>query len=197
MAQGDSERRAMMKNVLDAGFRVVLLSLALVACGRGDAGAQPEKKGADTGPIHYVPGGNAEMNAAIQRARATVGELLERLRQPPPGLSYLGVKVRLGNGDVGEHIWLYGVRLDGEQIVGRLMDDAERFPRYRRGNEVRVRPTEISDWMTVENGRACGGFTVRAMMPQMSAEERGDYLREMEIPRLPPGDQVCDGEAGR
>jgi uncharacterized protein YegJ (DUF2314 family) len=189
----------MTRDYLRGRTRVLALSLALVACGSHRIGGQQGKKApsAPTGRIYNISGGDAEMNAAIQRARATTAVLMARLRRPPPTQRYLGVKVRLGNVDLGEHIWLYDVRLDGERIAGRLLDDAQRFPRFRRGDVVRVLPSEISDWMVVDGGRACGGFTSRVLFRRMSATEQREYLREMEIPRLPSADRVCDVEGER
>ena len=177
---------------------ILALSAALLACGTGDAKAQDAKKGASpaTGIIVDVTASDAEMNAAIARAHATTDELLARLRHPSPAQTYLGVKVQFANERAGEHIWLYEVRLDGDHIVGRLLDDAEHFPQYHRGDVIRVLPSEISDWMTVENGRACGGFSMRVLVRRLSADQRKAYLRSMRVPRLPPGDRLCDTEDG-
>lgn len=138
------------------------------------------------------------MNAAVERARATVPELVARLEHAPPGLTYLGVKARLdGPEGVREHIWLYDVTYADGMIAGKLIDDAQMFPEFHAGNVVRVEPREISDWMTVENGRACGGFTSRIMVAEMNAEEQAAYFKEMGIPRLPSGSAICDhGPAG-
>src|SRR5262245_57451102 len=120
----------MMASMIRTSLRIGVLSFALVACGRGDASGQPGKKTAATGTIYNVEQSDAEMNAAVSRARATSGELVARLRRPPANLGYLGVKVRLGDNDArGEHIWLFNVRLDGDRIAGRLVDDAAHFPR--------------------------------------------------------------------
>jgi uncharacterized protein YegJ (DUF2314 family) len=179
--------------------RVLFLATTLLACaGVVGACAQPGKKaqssGSDAVPIVRVATDDEAMNHAIDRARATSGELLARLRNPPRTQSYLGVKVRVGGADGAEHIWLYDVRLEGEQIVGRLLDDAEYYPNVHRGDEVRVSPSQISDWMTIDGGRACGGFTVRVMLPMMSEAERADYFSSMKISRFPDGDRVCDDE---
>jgi uncharacterized protein YegJ (DUF2314 family) len=179
--------------------RVLFLAAVLVACaGVGGACAQPGKKAqssaSTTGTVVRVRSEDEAMNHAIDRARAISGDLLARLRNPPATQSYLGVKVRVGGEDGAEHIWLYGVHLEGEQIVGRLLDDAEYYPNVHRGDEMRVTPAEISDWMVIDGGRACGGFTVRVMLPMMSEAERADYFRSMEITRLPEGDRVCDNE---
>ncbi len=115
------------------------------------------------------------------------------MRDAPPGLTYLGVKVRLGDPDgMTEHIWLYDVTLAEGAIAGKLVDSAELLPGFHAGDVVQVEPRQISDWMTVENGRACGGFTSRIMVAEMNPEERAAYFQEMGIPRLPPGDEVCD-----
>jgi uncharacterized protein YegJ (DUF2314 family) len=182
--------------------RACVLAAVLVAC--GDAGRLPAKGGetardydGETRLLRTAVGDEA-MNAAIERARATAPQVVARLQHAPPGLAYLGVKVRLGDPDeAGEHIWLYDVTYSDGKIEGKLVDDAEMFPDFRASDVVRVEPREISDWMTVENGRACGGFTSRIMVAEMNAEERAAYFAEMGIPRLPPGDAVCDdGAAG-
>jgi uncharacterized protein YegJ (DUF2314 family) len=152
----------------------------------------PARKYDEKQNILYVSQEDRQMNAAIARARATVGEFLPRLEHPSKGLSYIGVKARLADAKRGEHIWLYDLRLEDGRIVGRLVDDAENFPDWKHGDELRVEPAEISDWMTVENGRVCGGFTSRIMVAQMNAEQRAAWLREMEIARMPTGDAVCD-----
>jgi uncharacterized protein YegJ (DUF2314 family) len=184
---------------LSRGFRIPVLAAALLACAAVAAKAQDGKPAptASNIPIVNVKDDDAEMNAAIARARATADELAARLRRPPPAQSYLGVKVQLGDEDSGEHIWLYDVRLEGDRIVGRLLEDAEYYPRYHRGDVIRVLPAEISDWMTVEGGRVCGGFTARVLIPRLTPGERKQYLQSMEIRRLPPGDRVCDTEDGR
>jgi uncharacterized protein YegJ (DUF2314 family) len=177
------------------GLLRVVAALALGGCGDQGARTPPAEQGRvydDKTRMLYVPIADTEMSHAIERARATLPEFLPRLQHPPAGQSYVGVKVRLGGDQEGEHIWLYEVRLEDGRIAGRLVDDAEYFPDRKRGEVVRVAPAEISDWMTVEDGRACGGFTSRVVVGQMDSTARAAWLREMEIERLPAGDAVCD-----
>jgi uncharacterized protein YegJ (DUF2314 family) len=137
---------------------------------------------------------NAALDSAMARARATSGQLLARLRRPPPGLSNASVKVSFSSDSHVEQIWVRDVRLKGDTLVGRLVDDAQHFPQYHRGDWIRVLPAEISDWMTVESGRACGGFTDRVLVVRVTPAERKRYYQSMGIRRLPPGDLVCDTE---
>ncbi|HEX8675124.1 MAG TPA: DUF2314 domain-containing protein [Longimicrobium sp.] len=182
--------------------RVFSLAALVAACGRSEQlAAQGNARGRDDGgerPIVQISSDDKAMNAAIDRARATVPKLIERLKQTPPRLSYLGVKVRLGGpGDAGEHIWLYDVTYADGKIVGKLAADARMFPSFDAGHVVQVEPREISDWMTVENGRACGGFTSRILVAELTVEQRAGYMKEMGIARLPSGGIVCDdGSSG-
>lgn len=185
--------------------RVCALAAALAAVSAcGDAGrvpaqgSEPARSFDEEAGILRVSTGDEAMNVAIDRARATVPQFVARLEDAPPGLTYLGAKVRVGDpAGMGEHIWLDDVTYTDGMIVGKLVNDAKTFPAFQAGDVVRVEPQEISDWMTVENGRACGGFTSRIVVAEASAQERAAYLKEMGIPRLPPGDAVCDdGSAG-
>ncbi|HEX8831026.1 MAG TPA: DUF2314 domain-containing protein [Longimicrobium sp.] len=168
------------------------------ACGRVEQAGKPVREFDEEKRIVHTNEDDQVMNAAIARARATAPQLIERLNHTPPGLSYLGVKAGLhGPGGVREHIWLSNVSYADGKIAGKLTEDARMFPGFNAGDVVRVEPGEISDWMTVENGRACGGFTSRIVLAEVTSEVRAAYMAEMGIPRLPPGDAVCDdGRAG-
>jgi uncharacterized protein YegJ (DUF2314 family) len=170
--------------------------LAMSACGdAGRSSAQdPPARTVDAAKnIVNVSNEDAEMNAAIDRARATVHDFLPHLQNPPKGQEYLGVKVRLGDDPQrGEHIWLYDVRYDGGRIAGKLMDDADYFPQWKQGATVRVAPEEITDWMTVENGHVCGGFTSRVVVSTLPPEQQREWFTAMDIGGLPAGTAVCD-----
>jgi uncharacterized protein YegJ (DUF2314 family) len=191
-------------SLVSTATRVCALTVALVAASAcGDARKLPAQRGEPAREFDgktrllYTNAGDEAMNAAVERGRATVSQLLTRLEHTPRGLSYIGVKVRLGDPEgAGEHIWLYDVTYTDGTIAGKLMDDAQMLPGFHAGDVVRVEPGQISDWMTVENGRACGGFTNRVMLAEMNAKERAAYLTEMGIPRLPPGNTICDDPSG-
>jgi uncharacterized protein YegJ (DUF2314 family) len=136
--------------------------------------------------------GDQAMNAAMDRARATFPLFVAQLNNPA-GLGYVGAKIRLRDPDgVSEHIWLSDVTYADGKIRGKLTANAVLFPRFHAGDEVSVGRRELSDWMTVENGRTCGGFTTRIIAAEMTPKARSVFLAEMGTLRLPPGDSVCD-----
>ena len=169
------------------GLAVVLTSAG--ACG-DDGGAHGTVYDAKR-QIVGVPKGDEAMDRAISHARSTVRAFLPHLQSPPAGQSYLGVKVAVGE-ESAEHIWLYDTRYDAGQIVGRLRDDAEYVAGFHQGDEVRVRPEQVSDWMTIEDGHVCGGFTTRLIVAQLPPEEQARWFQGMGVQRLPQGDAVCD-----
>lgn len=141
---------------------LILLCVAFLACTSGDSSSN----------IARFSGDDPEMNAAIDSARATVGFFLERIADPPPSQTYASVKVRFGDSTLGEHIWLDSVSFDGVRLHGLLNEDAVDFPDLKRGDSVSRAPDQISDWMIVDGGVVCGGFTTRVVREHMSVAER-------------------------
>src|SRR5688572_18837214 len=111
--------------LISKAARAFAFSMALVAanaCGGGERlaaqGGQPAREYDGDMRILRTGAGDDAMNAAIDRARATVPQFIQRLTNAPPGLTYMGVKVRLGeSGEEGEHIWLYDVTYTDGKIA--------------------------------------------------------------------------------
>lgn len=151
-------------------WRILLLLCACVlACASDDSSSN----------VGYFASDDPEMHAAIDSARATVGFFLERIADPPPSQTHASIKVRFGNDIRGEHIWLHSVRFDGRRLHGIVDEDAVDFPDVKRGDTVSRSPDEISDWMIVDNGMVCGGFTSRVAMSHMSDEIRAETDSEL------------------
>ena len=118
-------------------------------------------------PIFNAANGDAVMDDAIARARASVDAFIARMAAPQPGDEGFGVKMRFNDGGKSEHIWVSELRLEGDEFVGVL----EAAPRYvhsvRLGQEVRVKKSEISDWAFGNGNSMHGNYTVRVMMPSL------------------------------
>jgi uncharacterized protein YegJ (DUF2314 family) len=175
-------------------WRRILLATpcVLLAC----AAACESRNSKPCGHVCSYFGPEAAADSAHARARATVDVLLAALARPSPSLTYASAQVRVANDSLGEHIWLDSVHVSGGELVGTLSEDATGLVEFRRGMEIRVAPAEVSDWMTIENGRMCGGFVLRVDWRRLVAEERARFLRAYRVSRLPPGDRVCDDGAG-
>lgn len=133
-----------------------------------------------------------QTDTAIARARATVNVFVQQLQRPSRSRSTATARVRFANDSVGEHIWLSHVRFDGQYVTGRLSEDADVLPNLHQGDAVRVRPEELTDWMIVDDGWLCGGFTARLSYARMAPDERAAWLQAYRVRRLPAADEVCD-----
>ena len=130
-------------------------------------------------PVVPVLSDDPRMNAAIAKARATVGTFEAALRSPKPSQSGFSVKVRITDGDRAEHFWTSGVTYDGSVFHGRIDNDPETVTTVKAGQAVSVRPNHISDWMYVDHGVLVGGFTVRALRDALSPAERAELDKSL------------------
>jgi uncharacterized protein YegJ (DUF2314 family) len=118
-------------------------------------------------PIFNAANGDVVMDDAIARARASVHKFIARMIAPEPGDEGFGVKVRIAEGGRSEHMWLNEVRLSVGEFVG-VLDATPRYVRsVQRGQEVRVKTSEISDWAFGNGDSMYGNYTIRVMLPSL------------------------------
>ena len=127
--------------------------------------------------VERVSADDAVMNAAIARARATVGTFETALRAPKASQSRFSLKIRIADGDNGEHFWLSDVRFDGAVFSGNIANDPDMVTTVTVGQAVSARPAEISDWMYVDHGKLVGGYTLRVLRDRFSPADRAEFDR--------------------
>ena len=161
---------------------VALTGLVLLShCGRG----APADSRHD---ITYVPEDDPVMQSAIERARATVPELLRHLRNPSATQTYASVKLPLHDGETVEHVWLADVKYDGERFHGRIDNEVELLRGWRLGDTVSVVPDSISDWLVIDDSIASGGFSIRVLRDRLSDRERAQW--DADLPYRFPEDSA-------
>ena len=131
-----------------------------------------------------VPSADAGMNAAIADAQKTLPGFLDCASAALPDGEWL---VKWGRAVEGpterEHIWVLVSALAAGEITGTLANQPEEFD-GQAGDVVTFPQAEVSDWMTYDaQGRIEGGYTIRAMLDQLPADQR-DAL-EAQLAPLP------------
>jgi uncharacterized protein YegJ (DUF2314 family) len=144
---------------------VALSALSLVGCGK----KQPVDK------VTYVAPDDPRMKAAIEKARSNVNTFIAALQSPKPGQSGFSVKMAFIEGDNTEHMWLTPVRYDGQKFHGTINNEPEKIKSVKLGQKVSIEPSQISDWMYLENRKLKGGETIRALRDAMTPAERADF----------------------
>jgi uncharacterized protein YegJ (DUF2314 family) len=130
--------------------------------------------------IHVSPD-DPRMNAAIAKARASVGTFIAALQSPKPGQTGFNVKAKFSDSGHDEHIWLDNVTYDGTNFQGTIANEPEMVKNVKNGQRVTVPAAEISDWMYLENRKLVGGETVRVLHASLSPADRANFDKSVDF----------------
>ena len=115
-----------------------------------------------------------DIRAAVEQARATSGEFLAALQHPAPNQQQFMVRKAYPTREAGTQqiLWINQVTFDGTLLHG-VADDktASVGAGIPLDGRVAFPPAEICDWMFNEDGKAVGGFMLRALKKKMTEDE--------------------------
>lgn len=134
------------------------------------AGAQSDDK------AMMIASDDADMAAAIEKARSSLDEFLALSDTPPPGTDKFKLKVMIADGNATEHFWVIPFKRTETGFVGILANEPEIVRNVVLGQNIEFTRDDISDWGYTKNGHQVGSFTVCVMLKKMSKEE-ADYMR--------------------
>ena len=154
-----------------------LLLLALSAflfsgCKDPAKAAKEQRKAALIALMHGLTD-DADLRAAIEKGRATSGEFMAALQKPAANQSHFMVRKIFRAKDAKQQIlWIKDVTFDGTLLHGKV-DDNTAVPGSGLAKDglVSFPPDEICDWMFNEDGKAVGGFMLRALKAKMTEDE--------------------------
>jgi uncharacterized protein YegJ (DUF2314 family) len=118
-------------------------------------------------PVTEVEFDDKDMNAAIDDARASLAEFVERLKNPKPTDESFSVKKKISDGKEVEHLWVTDVSYSDGKFTGVINEDPQSVRNVKFGQKVTVEETEILDWMYLDDGELVGNFTLRVLLKRM------------------------------
>lgn len=122
----------------------------------------------------------AEMEAAIQQARASFSEFEKRLANPERGDAGFAIKVKITDGDEGEHFWLQEVRPLGDgKYSGIVANEPSSVRSVRYGQRITFPFEDVSDWMYAHNGVVQGNYTLRVLLKTLPDEEAAQMKKQL------------------
>ena len=154
---------------------IVVTFLFLSSCGQDDQGNGEIVERDGEPDVHMVSGEDPEMNTAMEQARASVTTFITSLQNPGQNQTHFSVKAKIVDGEHTEHIWLYDVSYDGNQFLGKIGNNPLNVKNVSLGDEIALVPSDISDWMIVEDDKLVGGYTLRVLRNRLSGEERNKF----------------------
>jgi uncharacterized protein YegJ (DUF2314 family) len=140
---------------------------------------------AEDPPVVKVTSADADMNAAIARARDTLPTFWASFDAPKPSETGHGLKVRFAvSPDRFEHIWMSEVeKLPDGNFSGRFANQPSDLPGKNEGDQVEFKQVDITDWLFIRNGKVVGGETIKLLLKSMPKEEADAMRAQMEQPR--------------
>ena len=133
--------------------------LALTGCHK----SRPQDK------VINVEGDDAQMNAAIARARSEVNGAIEKLQGGH--VDSFSVKVPIKDRDQTEHFWLKDVSFQNGAFTGTVDNDPDLVHTVKLGDRITAKKEEISDWLYMKDGKMHGDYTLRVLFREMSPDE--------------------------
>lgn len=151
-----------------AGLSVLTRPPTLASTDVGPSGAR--------GVAMVAASGDEKLDAAIVRARASLGEFWSRSAAPAQGDEAFMVKVALRTRKGGlEHIWVASPVRNGDTFTGRLANDPQDMPGVKAGARIEFSEAQISDWMYRRDGKIVGNRTLRVLVERMPEEQAAQY----------------------
>jgi len=139
----------------------------------GSAGPSP----ATNDNAACLPAGDAEIAAAMETARRTLPRFFELSRAGLRGAYLLKMSIEQA-GEI-EHIWMEIDSYRDGVFLGRLANDPRNPGRYRFGDEVGLRETDVEDWMIRTDTHRYGAYTIRALLKQMPPADAEALRRQI------------------
>jgi uncharacterized protein YegJ (DUF2314 family) len=157
---------------------VVAAALAVIGSPTGAVSAQ------DRSSMIDLSSGNAEMNAAIAKGRATLPTFWASYYAPKPSETGHSLKVRFPNPrNNGEHIWMADVKKTADgRYSGRFANAPRDLPGKKAGEVALFNEVDISDWMFTRNGKIVGGETIKPLLKAMPKADADALRARMETP---------------
>ncbi len=133
-----------------------------------------EKRREDLRALMHGNTDDPDIRAAIEKARTTVGEFLAAVQKPAPNQKQFLVRKAFPSREAGKQqiLWINQVTFDGTLLHG-VADDktAAVGAGIPLDGKVSFPPAEVCDWMFNEDGKAVGGFMLRALKNKMTEDE--------------------------
>ena len=139
---------------------------------------------AEDPPIVTLSSADADMNAAIARARDTLPTFWASHDSPKSSETGHGLKVRFAVGrDRFEHIWMSDVeKLPDGNFSGRFANQPDELP-GNAGDQAEFKQADITDWLFIRDEKVVGGETIKLLLKSMPEEQAAAMRAQMEEPR--------------
>ncbi len=122
-------------------------------------------------PVVSVGADDAEMTAAIARARAELPSFWQKFDHPDHGESGFALKLKITDSHGTDHFWLIDLERKDGKILGTINNAPDTVTTVKLGDRIPVPEADISDWLYMRDGKMYGNYTLRPLFKSMPPEE--------------------------
>lgn len=142
---------------------VLPISDEVITAMKGDDSLKALRKSSNAAVIG-ASGDDPEMMAATAEAKKTWPDFVKAFRNKPENSENFAAKFPFDAPDQKEFMWVEVVSINGDTVVGRLGNDPVWVKDLKLGDEVKMKVSQLSDWMYLKDGEIVGGYTVKVLM---------------------------------
>jgi uncharacterized protein YegJ (DUF2314 family) len=135
-------------------------------------------------PVIDVQSADAEMNAAIARARGTLATFWASYDAPYSSEDGHCLKVQFADAsNEVEHIWMAEVKETAPgRYSARFANDPRHLPGKHAGDVTEFREADITDWMFLRNEKIVGAETMRPLLKSLPKADAEALRARLETP---------------
>lgn len=140
------------------------------------------KHQSENDPTIGVSKDDAEMNAAIAKARSSLPDFWQIYDKPQHGETDFSLKVKITDGSEVEHFWTADIERKDGKIYGIISNEPDLVHNVKMGQKITINEADISDWMYIRDGKMYGNYTLRALFKEMPKAEVEKYKQMLAEP---------------
>jgi uncharacterized protein YegJ (DUF2314 family) len=126
-----------------------------------------------------VPRSDVDMELAVAKAKETLWQFIDRIKQPSKTQEYQAIKVKRLQGEIEHYVWLDVTSVNGEVFECDRAEDVLASNESGAGGSVYVTSKDIYDWMIVEGGLLVGGYSIRVMRSKMDPDQQAKLDKQL------------------
>lgn len=123
-------------------------------------------------PVTLSADDDAEMNAAIAKAKETLPQFIDALSNPKSNQSSFSLKMAFRDAGQIEHMFVDAPKFSEGKFTGRLANTPQWVKGLILGQTVEGTADDVSDWMFAQDGKLVGGYVLKLQLARYSPEER-------------------------
>lgn len=157
-----------MKHILFLSF----IALLIASCSGKKEDTSKAKAADETAALYTWRFDDAAMQRAVTQANSTLDSFTNALAAKAPATANFALKIRFPSIGGAEDVWVTDVKSTPAGFWGIVNNIPQLTMKVKKGNPVKFTKQNISDWMYTNNGKLCGGYTIKQAYSSMTLNEK-------------------------